>query len=385
MGKKRTGVKPASKSSIEISFIYQGERCRERIKLPPTPANIKYCENLRGAILKEIAHQTFDYCRYFPESTRALTLGKTPGSIITVNAQLDRYLKQAQKSLQKSTWLDYKKSALSFWGPQIGKHSLDDLDLPTIKDCLDIPLSKKRIYNILIPLRNALILAVEDGLMTANPIANWYPKIKETAKDDDIDPFDMAEIGAILHHCDGQIKNLFQFAFWSGLRTSELIALEWRDIDWLHGTVMIRRAYVRGEVKPPKTAAGKRDLTLLEPALEALKRQKIITKGYDHVFLNPRTMAPWAGDGAIRKTAWIPALKAAQVRYRYPYQTRHTYASIMLSAGENPLWVAGQMGHADVTMIFKKYGRWIPSINPDAGKKAVSIWTTSRQRKHITN
>lgn len=384
MGKKRTGVTAASKSTIQISFEYQNERCRERVNLPPTPANIRYCENLRGAILKEIVHQTFDYCRYFPDSKRCLSMGKTPGSVVSVDEQLDAYLKQAKKELQRSTWIDYKKSALSFWSPRIGKHSLDSLELSNIKECLDLPLSKKRIYNLLIPLRNALNLAIEDGLIQTNPLSGWYPKVKEKTRDDDIDPFDMSEIGAILHHCEGQVKNLFQFAFWSGLRTSELIALEWRDIDWVNGVAMVRRAFVKGEVKPPKTKAGKRDLALLEPALDALKKQRPLTQYQENVFLNPNYMMPWTGDKPIRETAWRPALKLANVRYRYPYQTRHTYASMMLSAGENPLWVAGQMGHADVTMIFKKYGRWIPSINPEAGQKAVSIWAASRQRSNAS-
>jgi integrase len=40
-------------------------------------------------------------------------------------------------------------------------------------------------------------------------------------------------------------------------------------------------------------------------------------------------------------------LKKANIDYRNPYQTRHTYASQMLSRGENPMWVAHQLGHKD--------------------------------------
>lgn len=50
------------------------------------------------------------------------------------------------------------------------------------------------------------------------------------------------------------------------------------------------------------------------------------------------------------------ALKKAGVRYRRPYQTRHTFASMLLSAGEHPMWVAQQMGHSDWTMIAQVYG-----------------------------
>ncbi|MDF5919893.1 hypothetical protein P4133_10895 [Pseudomonas aeruginosa] len=63
------------------------------------------------------------------------------------------------------------------------------------------------------------------------------------------------------------------------------------------------------------------------------------------------------------------ALKKAGVRYRRPYQTRHTYASMMLSAGEHPMWVAQQMGHSDWTAIARIYGRWMPSADYNAGEK----------------
>ncbi|EFP64291.1 Uncharacterised protein [Ralstonia pickettii] len=43
----------------------------------------------------------------------------------------------------------------------------------------------------------------------------------------------------------------------------------------------------------------------------------------------------------------------------------------MLSAGEHPMWVAKQMGHADWTMIARVYGRWMPSADAEAGSRAV--------------
>ena len=92
---------------------------------------------------------------------------------------------------------------------------------------------------------------------------------------------------------------------------------------------------------------------------------------------NPRTNKPWIGDAQIRKTAWQPALKRAGVRYRYLYQTRHTFASTLLSSGENPIWVAAMMGHKDWTMIARVYGRWIPSLTQDAGQKVAALWNTS--------
>jgi integrase len=66
------------------------------------------------------------------------------------------------------------------------------------------------------------------------------------------------------------------------------------------------------------------------------------------------------------------------VRYRNPYQTRHTYASTLLSANENPWWVAKQMGHVDVEMVFRHYGKWIPNKHGDQ-QETVNDWSKISQ------
>ena len=100
--------------------------------------------------------------------------------------------------------------------------------------------------------------------------------------------------------------------FWTGLRTSELVALEWVDIDLDAGTVSVNKGMTQPAhtAEPPKTEAGDRFVKLLPMALEALTSQKSIS-GSDGavVFRNPRTQKSWTGDQPIRKTLWIPALK----------------------------------------------------------------------------
>ena len=53
-----------------------------------------------------------------------------------------------------------------------------------------------------------------------------------------------------------------------------------------------------------------------------------------------------------------------------PLSGRHTHALTMLSAGEHPMWVAKQMGHADWTMIARVYGRWMPRPVPGRWKSS---------------
>lgn len=77
------------------------------------------------------------------------------------------------------------------------------------------------------------------------------------------------------------------------------------------------------------------------------------------VFEDPKTNKPWASADAIRKKAWVPILRKAGIRYRNPYQTRHTFATRHISQGANLFWLAGQMGHKGPEMLFRHYGRYL--------------------------
>lgn len=63
------------------------------------------------------------------------------------------------------------------------------------------------------------------------------------------------------------------------------------------------------------------------------------------MFEDPKTGKAWASADAIRKKAWVPTLRKAGIRYRNPYQTRHTFATRHISQGANLFWLATQMGH----------------------------------------
>lgn len=398
MGRSGRGVKPASKSSIEITFVYRGKRCRERIPLPPTAANLKRVDQHRSAILYEISRGTFDYAHVFPNSPRAAEFSDAGSSRETLASYLERWLDVKKTQIAASTYRDYRGIILNLVIPKFGmKIRLGQLRrshikewLATIDDQQKVKITNKRLANIQSCLRSALADAVDDELIDSNPLAGFTFERNEAPREEDhADPLDADEQALIIAKArDPQIAHLFQFAFWTGLRTSELIALNWDDVDWTRGIVRVRKAMTRaakGAAEDTKTLAGRRDVKLLAPALSALTAQKAHTLlAGGAVFHNPgwrgRESGRWKGDDQIWE-AWRTTLKRAGVRYRNPYQTRHTYASMMLSAGEHPMWVARQMGHADTTMIMRNYGRWMPSADPNAGGKAVEKFAGIDSRK----
>lgn len=148
-------------------------------------------------------------------------------------------------------------------------------------------------------------------------------------------------------------------------------------VNFVMHNVAVEGAYVDGEAKASgKTEASLRTIDLRAGALAALKAQQAHTKiGGGLVFLNPTYQARWTGDKPIRGR-WEKILLLAGVRYRNPYQTRHTFASNLLMLGANPLYVATQLGHVDTTLLFRTYGKWIAKgLEDNKRERLLEIYT----------
>lgn len=119
-------------------------------------------------------------------------------------------------------------------------------------------------------------------------------------------------------------------AFLPGVMTGTPAHRRWPKIDWIGNTAPIDRNWVSHTEKVPKTAAGIRTIDL-ENATVALIDQKAVSfLSNEHIWLNPCTAQAWESDAQVRKTLWQPLYQGAGMRYRNPYQTRHTYASAPL-------------------------------------------------------
>jgi len=70
-------------------------------------------------------------------------------------------------------------------------------------------------------------------------------------------------------------------------------------------------------------------------------------------------------------------------RYRRMYETRHTFASWALGAGESPEWVAQTLGHVDTTMVFRTYGRYIPNLTRKDGSAFERQYADATEKRAI--
>ncbi|MCX4027887.1 site-specific integrase [Endozoicomonas sp. SM1973] len=366
--------------SIQVAFSYRGVQCRETLRLKPNKANIKYAESLRSEIVSKINRGLFKYSEYFPESPKCKLFGEHTRENITVAELLNEYTADLSRTVEPSTELRYRRSIEGQLLPEFGDILATELTPKRIrqwiksKDC-----KRKTIANHLIPLVKVLRLAVVDGIIAKSPMdsISLDDVVHKEARRSDykIDPFTPTEIEILLKAMEGQVHNAYKFAFFTGVRTSELIGLTWNKVDLPRGKVLIDQAKVERQMKGTKTGEkGEREIVLFPPALQALTDQLTYTGEGEYVFHNPRTNQSWDDDQQIRKRAWMPAIKSTRLRYRNPYQTRHTFACLMIARNENLFWIASQMGHQGIEMINRHYGKFIEEAGAQSSYEPNHDW-----------
>ena len=154
-------------------------------------------------------------------------------------------------------------------------------------------------------------------------------------------------------------RPLYLMAAMTGLRQGELLALRWHDLDVAAVKVRVRRAFVRGEYKEPKSVRGSRGVPMaaeLERALSALRAESNFAAEDDLVFAHPFTGGP-LGRSVVRRR-FQRACRRAGVRVVRFHDLRHTFGTRVAASGEVSLRTLQEwMGHRDAktTLIYADY------------------------------
>jgi integrase len=259
------------------------------------------------------------------------------------------------------------------------RHSLDDRLLPTLGHLRLSDITKGALYklvramladglapasvrNALLPMRVIFRDAVAAELVTSNPCDGLALPAVRSGRDRVVQPPDVARQIATLPERD---QPLWAVAIYAGLRCGELMALRWDDVDLGRRVVRVVRAYdpiarVTGE---PKSRAGLR----VVPIPAVLADQLGAHLGRAHPERQPLVFArsSLAGrrrlpDGEFNAGAVIKRAKLAWdahgVRPVTLHDCRHTYASMLIAAGETAKGVQTYLGHSSITVTFDRYG-----------------------------
>lgn len=155
------------------------------------------------------------------------------------------------------------------------------------------------------------------------------------------------------------------------MRLGELLGLKWGDIDWNQKFIRVERSYKRGLFDKTKTGKARRvDMSdQLAESLKALltRRKKEAFKdglGEPVPYIFHKDKKPME-QNHIRRVFKRVLVKAG-IREMRLHDIRHTFASLLLSKGESPVYVKEQLGHSSIKMTVDVYGHLIPGSNRGA-------------------
>ena len=342
-----------------IDFTLNHERYRETIPAPHNKTASKRIEEQEAIYKMAISLNDKAIASRFPNS-KIIQKAFDTGCNFTIHDYSNIWFKQKQRNWSHTTIRGYTQKYNSYIKPNWGHLLLTEFKASMFDEwAASSSLSAKSINEARNVIRQIFKRAFSDEVIERDPtltIERYKQKTNEP------NPFTIDEINQITKELSSPYSEFFKFAFFTGLRTGELLAIRWEDVDVSKKLAHIRVNLTSGIEKEPKTKGSIRTIELHEKAIEAIESIKL-SKYSDskRIFIDPRTMREYKYADGLRKYVWKPTLAKLKIPYRYPYQCRHTYASMMLSSGANPMWVAKQMGHSDWGMIRKVYGRWIPN------------------------
>lgn len=206
-------------------------------------------------------------------------------------------------------------------------------------------------------LEPAFELAIIEGYIKTAPFIVSFPTIKS---DYEMNPFNLEEIKILLDNAEGWFKNFLGIAFFTGARTGEILALEWKDINFKDSLISINKTRANGLSKVPKTKSSYRKIDILSQCEYFLKEQKKLTGLSESLFINYKNKNKFYNSSSVNKKFKI-LLKKCDLEYRSIYQTRHSFASNMLSNKEDIFWVSQMLGHKNINITSEKYSKYIRS------------------------
>jgi len=225
-------------------------------------------------------------------------------------------------------------------------------------------LSRKTIIHHLSFVSVVFSYAVKMGMLSYNPCQNVSVP-KGEAKEKDI--YTLEEISKVFELLDMEDVPtkycvFFKLAVYSGFRRSELLGLEWKDIDWKNNLISVRRTsnYVAGKgmyTDTTKTKKSQRTLKFANYVMEILSKLKDeqdkeieqlgdkwcytdrIFVGWDGKPMNINTPYKWFRDFCTKNN-----LKFCDI-----HSLRHLNASLLINGGVDIVAVSGALGHSQVS------------------------------------
>lgn len=340
----------------------------------PIHGTKKDAENYLSRTLTEMSQGTF-----------------VPPSMSTVGEYLDEWLKKsAKQELSERTYTHQSYCLDRYVRPTLGPRklsSIQPLDIQELYTRLGEDVGPRTIQIVHNILNRAFSQAIRWRVMAFNP-AQLAERPKQERKEmQALAPEEATKFLKVAR--EDRYYLYFALALETGARPSELLGLQWKDIDFDQGRVTIQRSLEYPDYSnefrfvEPKTSRSRRSITISQANINLLREhrsvqnEKRLKKGadwqqHDLVFCT-RLGLPIQARNILRRHL-RPILKKAELLESLNlYSLRHSCATLLLSAGVNPKIVSERLGHASIVLTLDTYSHVLPDMQQAASDKLEKI------------
>jgi integrase len=285
---------------------------------------------------------------------------------LSVGEYLDRWLEAIQSTIGELTWKRHESIVRLHIAPAIGAIKLAALTPLQVQSLYRAKskshLAPGSVKHIHTTLHKSLRQAVRWQMIPRNPCdAVDSPK----GYRGEIKPLDKDQVRVLLDTAERtqpRLYALYVLGVTMGMRQSELIGLQWGDLDLGVGRLTVKRLVLKGKVSTPKTARGSRTVRLTRLAVDALMRHKNEHKTSETWVFSTKS-GTTLDCANFHRDHWQRLLDDAGLpRVSFHAGTRHTCATLLLGQGVHPKLVADFLGHASIKTTLNIYSSVMPSM-----------------------
>ena len=307
-------------------------------------------------------------------------------SSISLNDYLDRWLNEiAKPRLRENTLDSYVWIAKKYIKPKLGESKVSDIQAYQVQklygELQKQGLSPRTVRYAHTVLSSALKQAVRWKMIVQNPCDLCELPRMEKKEQKYLTPDEAKTFWETAKQSTW--FSLFLMIVETGMRPSEYFGLQWKDVDLEQGCLSVKRTVTERKgggfyFSEPKTKKSRRKIPLSNSVIAALKthRRKQLEErmkigmAYQNLDL---AFASEVGTPLRRKNFtdrhFKPLLKKAGLPNIRLYDLRHTTATLLFVAGENPKVVQERLGHASIVLTLDTYSHVVPTMQVDATAK----------------
>lgn len=316
---------------------------------------------------------------------------------MSIEELADVWLSFRKGTISESTWKGYESDLRAHILPRFGKRRIKSLSPVEIQYWLNslakesLPRTVNRIRGTF---RNMITFAVEMGLIHLNvmkgvkSIKNNADPIRIPSREEVQKLLAIAKAGSYYnfsnndfgYYLEREVFLIVMLAVRTGMRVSEILALQWRYFDDYEKTILVSHSLDRsGRLTPPKTAKSRRVILLDDDTARLLmgwkQEQEQYIKKYEGIVANQHGMvfttqvgSPMRYDN-FRFRYWDSLTEMAGLPHLHFHSLRHFTATTLLAAGIPSKAVSELLGHSTTRTTIEVY----QSVVPETRQQIIGI------------